>query len=164
MDWMNRWSRFYQEILILHCCIFWEHFSWKFSHVVFSHGDRCQYPLAGNNKNRVHQYSCDYQWVSTVIQGPHNELVQAVSEIKTLTLSLKQVRENVDSYLSRWFETVSKMCNEVGTTPSKPRICGHQQHRASIPASNPSEYFRRTITVSILDHLHSEHDKQFSSL
>ena len=43
--------------------------------------------------------------------------------IKTLTSSLKQVRENVDSYHSRWFETVSKMCNEVGTTPSMPRIC-----------------------------------------
>ena len=31
------------------------------------------------------------------------------------------------------------------------------------PASNPSEYFRRTITVLILDHLLSELDKQFSS-
>ena len=30
-----------------------------------------------------------------------------------------------------------------------PRTCGHQRHRASIPASNPSEYFRRTITVPI---------------
>ena len=37
--------------------------------------------------------------------------VQVVPEIKTLTSSLKQVRENVDSYHSRWFETVSKMCN-----------------------------------------------------
>ena len=54
------------------------------------------------------------------------------------------------------------MCNEVETTPST-RICGHQRHRASIPASNPSEYFRRTITVPILDHLLSELDKRFSS-
>ena len=55
------------------------------------------------------------------------------------------------------------MCNEVWATPSMPRICGHQRHRASIPASNPSEYFRTTITVPILDHLLSELDKQFSS-
>ena len=86
-----------------------------------------------------------------------------MSEIKTLTSSLKQVRENVDSYHSRWFETVSKMCNEVGTTPSMTRISDHQRHRLSIPASNPSEYFRRTITVPILDHLLSELDKRFSS-
>ena len=44
-----------------------------------------------------------------------------------------------------------------------PRTCGCQRHRASIPASNPPEYFRRTITVPILDHLLSELDKWFSS-
>ena len=43
------------------------------------------------------------------------------------------------------------------------RICGRKHHRASIPVSNPSEYFRRTITVPILDHLHSKLDKRFSS-
>ena len=55
------------------------------------------------------------------------------------------------------------MCNEVGTTPSIPRIHGRQHHRASIPASNPSEYFRRTIAVPMLDHLRSELDKRFCS-
>ena len=64
-----------------------------------------------------------------------------MSEIKTLTSSLKQVRESVDSYHSGWFQTLSEMCNEVGITPSVPRICGRQRHRASTPASNPSEYF-----------------------
>ena len=97
------------------------------------------------------------------LQEEAKDIVQAVSEIKTLTSSLKQVRENVDSYHSRRFETVSKMCNEVGTTPSVPRICGCQRHRASIPASNPSEYFRRTFTVPILDNLLSGLDKRFSS-
>ena len=96
------------------------------------------------------------------LQEEAKDIVQAVSEIKTLPSSLKQVRENVDSYHSRWSETVSKMCNEVGTTPPMPRTCGHQRHRASIPASNPSEYFRRTITVPMLDHLLSELDKWFT--
>ena len=58
---------------------------------------------------------------------------------------------------------VSKMRNEVETTPSMPRTCGRKRHRASIPASNPSEYFRRTISVPILDHLLSKLDKRFSS-
>ena len=35
--------------------------------------------------------------------------------------------------------------------------------QTSIPASNSSEYFRRTITVPILNHLLSEFDKRFSS-
>ena len=100
--------------------------------------------------------------LTTSLQEEAKDIVQAVSEIKTLTSSLKQVRESVDSYHSRWFETISEMCSEVGTTPSVPRICGRQCHRASTPASNPSEYYRRTITVPILDHLLAELDRQFS--
>ena len=94
--------------------------------------------------------------LTTSLQEEAKDIVQAVSEIKTLPSSHKQVRGNVDSYHSRWLQTVSKMCNEVETTPSVPRICGRQRHRASIPACNPYEYFRRTIIVTILDHLLSE--------
>ena len=62
------------------------------------------------------------------LQEEFKDIVQAVSEITTS--SLKQIRENVDYYYySRWYETVSKMCNE-----------GRQCHRASIPAPNLSEY------------------------
>ena len=99
--------------------------------------------------------------LTTSLPEEAKDIVQA--EIKILTSSLKQVRENVDPNHCWWFETVSKMCNKVVTTPSMPRICGHQHHRASLPASNPSEYFRRTITVPILNHLLSELDKRFSS-
>ena len=66
--------------------------------------------------------------LTTSLLEEAKDIVQAVSEIKTLTSSLKQVRENVDSYHIRWFETVSEMCNEVGTTPSMPRTCGRQRH------------------------------------
>ena len=45
--------------------------------------------------------------LTTSLQEEDKDIVQAVSEIKTLTSSLKQVKENVDSYHSRWFETES---------------------------------------------------------
>ncbi len=77
------------------------------------------------------------------LQEEAKDIVQAVSEIKTVTSSLEQVRENVDSYHSRWFETISEMCREVGVIPSMPRICSRQHHRANTPASDPSEYFRK---------------------
>ncbi len=96
------------------------------------------------------------------LQEEAKDIVQAVSEIKTVTSSLEQVRENVDSYHSRWFETISEICREVGVIPSMPRICSRQHHRANTPASDPSEYFRRNITVPILDHLLAEFDRRFS--
>ena len=52
------------------------------------------------------------------LQQEAKDIVQAVCEVKTLTSSLKRVRENVDSYRNdhEWFETVSEMYTKVGTT------------------------------------------------
>ena len=77
--------------------------------------------------------------------------------------SSKWERESIDSYHGRWFETISEMCSEVGTTPSMPRVCGCQHHSASTPPPNPSAYYRRTIPIPILDHLLAELNRQFSS-
>ena len=42
------------------------------------------------------------------------------------------------------------------------RICGRQFHRTTTPASNLSEYYKRTISVPVLDHL-ADPDRRFSS-
>ena len=102
--------------------------------------------------------------LTTSLQEEAKDIVQALSEINTLTASLKEVREQVNYYHSRWYETVSEMCDKVGTIPSMPRIFGGQSHRASTPASSPSEYFKRTINIPLLDHLQVELEKRFSLL
>ena len=47
--------------------------------------------------------------------------------------------------------------------PSVPRRCGRQVHRSNVPADTPSEYYRRTISIPVLDHLLSELGAQFGS-
>ena len=101
--------------------------------------------------------------LTTSLQEEAKDIVQAISEINTLTTSLKEVRENCDLYHTKWYETVSERCNKVGTAPSMPRLCGHQCHRASTPASSPSEYCKRIISFPLLDHLLVELDKRFNS-
>ena len=78
--------------------------------------------------------------LTTSLQEEAKDIVQAVSVMNTLTSYFKQVRERVDSYHDKWFDTVLEMCSEVGTTPSVPRICGRQRNRANTPATNPSKY------------------------
>ena len=55
------------------------------------------------------------------------------------------------------------MCDSVGVEPSLPRLCGRQSHRSNVPAQTPSEYYRRTVTIPVLDHLLSEMEAQFST-
>ena len=96
------------------------------------------------------------------LQAEAKDIVQAVSEIDNLMSVLLDVRENVETHHSTWFTEVEKKCEAVGTEPSLPRLCGRQSHRSNTPAQTPSEYYRRTITIPVLDHLLSEMKSRFS--
>ena len=100
--------------------------------------------------------------LTTSLQMEAKDIVHAVSEVNTLISTLHQVRSSTDSYHSKWFHCISKMCNDVGTIPSVPRTCGRQHHRPNIPASNPSEYYQETISIPILDHLLTELNNRFT--
>lgn len=95
------------------------------------------------------------------LQAEAKDIVQAVSGVKNVIATLRDVRDNVERYHNEWFTEVGKMCNGMGTTPSMPRLCSRQCHRLNVTASNPSEYYRRTITVPVLDHLLVELEERF---
>ena len=97
------------------------------------------------------------------LQAEAKDIVEAVAEINNLVATLKNVRSNVDKYHSEWFSEVERMCSSIGTTPSMPRLCGRQRHRPNVPATTPSDYSRRTITVPMLDHLVLEVEKRFDA-
>ena len=95
------------------------------------------------------------------LQAEAKDIVQAVSEINTVNSTLQDLRNNVEKYHNEWFADVEKMCESIGVEPSLPRLCGHQRHRSNIPTQTPSEDFRRTITIPILDHLLGEIKTRF---
>ena len=96
------------------------------------------------------------------LQAEAKDIVQAVAEIDHLKTVLRDVREKVDVYHGKWFSKVEEMCECVGIQPSLPRRCGRQRHRSNVPAQTPTEYYRRTITVPMLDQLLSEMVTRFS--
>ena len=55
------------------------------------------------------------------------------------------------------------MCDTAGTVPSTPRTCARQAHRSNTPASSPSEYYLRTISIPLIGHLLSELKSRISS-
>ena len=103
------------------------------------------------------------QALTSNLQAEIKDIVAAVGEIKTVTLTLQDVRDNIDNYHSRWFSVVEKMCGDVGTEPSVPRRCSRQTHRSNVPASTPSEYYCRSLSIPLVDHLVSEMQSRFSS-
>ena len=54
------------------------------------------------------------------------------------------------------------MCEVTGTIPSIPRTCRRQTQRSNVPADTASQYFCRTITIPLVDHLISQLSSRFT--
>ena len=95
------------------------------------------------------------------LQAEAKDIVTAVSEIDTVTATVQDVRDNIDTHHAQWFLTITEMLSVVGIEPSVPRRCGRQTQWSNVPADTPSEYFRRTISIPVLDHLLCELRSRF---
>ena len=86
-----------------------------------------------------------------------------MNEVDNLKRTITEVRKNVDVNHGQWFADVEQLCQSVGTQPLLPRTCGRQIHRSNVPAQTPSEFYRRTVTIPMLDHILSEIESRFSA-
>ena len=77
-------------------------------------------------------------------------------ETEIVIATILDVRDNVQAHLSKWFATIENICSMVGIVLSLPRRCSRQPHRSNMPAETPSEYYCRTISIPLLDHLLSK--------
>ncbi len=94
------------------------------------------------------------------LQAESKDIVEAVQEIETLKTEIKTKRENMDSVHSECFKEIEQICQSVHVEPSLPRLCGRQRHRENVSAQTPSEYYRRTVTIPVIDHLIAEMDRR----
>ena len=95
------------------------------------------------------------------LQAEAKDILQASTEVNHLISTLKEVREKVDDHHRKWFDEIEAMCSKVAIIPSMPRLSGRQQNRSNTPASSPSQYFLRTISIPMLDHLLQELKTRF---
>ena len=101
------------------------------------------------------------KYTQALTSSLHAEAKDIVREINTVIATVQEVCDNIDTHHSRWFLTISDMLSQVGVEPSVPRRCGRQIHRSNLPAGTPSEYYRRTISIPVVDHLLSELRSRF---
>ena len=101
--------------------------------------------------------------LSIKLQGRYVDVVRAYRDIELVKKTLKTSRSDIDAFHARIYEEVLAIAESVDIQESAPRFanCSRQQHRSNPPADNTSEYYKRTLTISMLDHLISELDSRF---
>ncbi len=96
------------------------------------------------------------------LQTEAKDLIAAINDVDTVISTLENVRENIETYHSCWFQVVESLCNVSGIVPSIKRVCGQQTQRSNTPAETPLEYSCRTISIPLFDHLLAELKCRFS--
>ena len=112
----------------------------------------------------ITNYCLNYlQTLTSNLQAEAKDIVAAVKEIDGVIATLQDVRDNISTHHRMWYSSVERMCSDVGTVPSLPRRSGRQIHRNNVPADTPSEYYCRSLSIPLFDHLLSEMRSRFSS-
>ena len=101
--------------------------------------------------------------LSVKLQGRYVDVVRAYNEVSFVKSPLQSTRESVDSFHSLVYSKALEIAESVDVQESMPRTTGRQHNRSNVPASCPSEYYQRVVTISVLDHLISEMDSRFNS-
>ena len=97
------------------------------------------------------------------LQGRYVNVVRAHEQIKLVKSTLTNARDNIDGFHSRVYAKALQVASKVQVEESIPRTTGRQQHRSNVPATSPSEYYRRSLTTPLLDYLITEMNDRFSS-
>ena len=97
------------------------------------------------------------------LQGQYVDVVRAHKQIDLVKSTLRSARDNIDEFHSRVYAKALEVATKVQVEETVPRTTGRQQHRSNLPATSPSEYFRRSLTTPLLDYLITQMNDRFSS-
>ena len=77
--------------------------------------------------------------------------------------SMKNYRNCIDSFHDSWYAEVLKLAEKIGLEERKPRTVGRQTTRSNPPYKTISEYYKRTISILLVDHISSALQNRFDS-
>ena len=101
--------------------------------------------------------------LSIKLQGTYMDIVRAHEEIELVKRQVKSNRDDVDGFHQRVYDAAVTLAGEVGLSEETPRVVGRQQHRTNPQSDSPCEFYRRSTTVPLLDHLQTQLEERFSS-
>ena len=73
------------------------------------------------------------------------------------------IRANVDIFHEEWYKVALELPEKVQLQESMPRSCNGEVHRDNQLHSNCSEYYKCSITISLVDHIVAHLQSYFSS-
>ena len=99
--------------------------------------------------------------LSVKLQGRSINVAHAYQDLSMVKAALQEARCGIDTFHEIVYLDAVALAHSVEIEESCPRIASYQLHRSNTPAVNASQYYRRTLTIPMLDHLITELDNRF---
>ena len=99
--------------------------------------------------------------VTQLLQAMSNDIMDGIDLIQALKNLGIIVRNQIDFYHVKWYQEALVLAGKVDIEEAVPRTVARQTTRDNHPFSTPSEYYKRVITIPVLDHLNSNLKKRF---
>ena len=100
--------------------------------------------------------------LSVKLQGWYVDVVRAYKDVSFVQETLRNAREGVDVFHTRIYALALAVAEKVNVQEGIPRTTCRQQHRGNIPSTSPSKYFKRQLTIPVLDYLIADLTERFS--
>ena len=99
--------------------------------------------------------------VTQLLQGPAIDITDATYLIESLKRLICCKRNTVDTFHKKCYSDIVEIACKVGIEECKPRTSKLQRNRNNIPSESISDYFKKVVTIPLLDHLTVEIERRF---
>lgn len=140
-------------------CVDWNRDTQKDARALLSGLTQFQFIISLVVTNHVMAY---LKTLSIGFQGRGVDILKANSQLETVVKTVQNVRDNVDDFHNTWYSEASAIAEAVDVKQETPRCAVQMLHRQNVPAETPKMYYRRNLTIPLLDHLLTELNTRFS--
>lgn len=112
----------------------------------------------------VHKCLGFMRGLSKSLQERRLDVVKALKNVSLVKSSIQECRDSIDDSHGDWYREAVTLAEEFDIPITKPRTCRRQTQRNNIPADTPEDYYKKSISIPMLDHLLEEMKTRFSDL
>ena len=99
--------------------------------------------------------------VTELLQGKEIDMADASHFLDSLKSVIFSKRNTVDEFHNNCYRIILEIANKVSISETKPRTAAFQKNRNDVPSESVSDYFRKVVTIPLLDHLLTQLNVRF---
>nr|XP_047139004.1 52 kDa repressor of the inhibitor of the protein kinase-like [Hydra vulgaris] len=101
--------------------------------------------------------------VTRLLQSKTIDILDGLHLITALKNTFISIRNDIDSFHNNCYEAACLLSSKAEISVLKPRTCSIQKNRSNVPSESVSDYFKRAVTIPLIDHVTTSISTRFKS-